>query len=147
MKEEFIYTNPNPNGDNIGDCYLRALTLLLKKDFSYIKGDLLKFKQELETEMNEKYDINNGYLLTQYLHSKGYIAFNRWFFNCPVWQLGKKRTTMYKDIVVAVDNHITFMSKGTCYDTSYDVILEDVDMVFIHQSSLTSRDKKDLFLT
>lgn len=109
----YVHYNPNPYGKSVGDCVVRALTLLLDDTWNNVFADL---------SMQAAYmgDMpNSDSVWGEYLKLNGYKRFTL-PNNCP-WCYTVKDFCIdypYGKYVVGTGSHVIAVLNGDYYDTS-----------------------------
>lgn len=106
----FIEYNRNPNGDNIDDCVIRAISFCTNKPYWDVFDGLCEIADELKLEVNSfavfnKYLTNNDYELREF-HNK-----------MTVKAVADMFAEYDEKIMLLVNDHVTSVYKGDTYDT------------------------------
>ena len=103
----FVETNPNPYGDNIDDCLLRAITLATGKDYYDVFDGMVEMADRYKWELDELRTA------IKYLRSIGW-EFCELEEKITVKQFSKRQ---HDPRILIVNGHATFTKDGNTYDT------------------------------
>ena len=111
----WIEHNQNPNGDNIDDCVVRAISKTLELDYWQVFDELCEEMDRLDTEY-----INEACVFVSYLNRKGYEVCDT-LTKMTVKQLCArvKECEDYNEArwLILVNGHMTSLIAGDIYDT------------------------------
>ena len=108
----FIYTNPNPVNNLVGDCVIRAISILTNKDWEYTFMELTTFAYSM-------YDMpSSNSVWSAYLMSQGY---DRYVIpnTCPDCYSVKQfcEEHPHGKYLLATGTHVVTCIDGDYYDT------------------------------
>lgn len=106
----FVEYNANPNGDNIGDCVIRAITKVLNLDYWDVFDELCDLMDETpganyinQYSVFKKFFDNHGWEIREVTSKRTVKQFAEQF-NCL-------------DYILLVRGHMTAICNGDIYDT------------------------------
>lgn len=108
----FIRTNPNPANNLVGDCVIRAISILTNKDWEYIYD-------ELAEQGREMYDMpSSNAVWGEYLIEQGFkrsVIPN----TCPICYSVRQfcKDKPYGKYLLATGSHVIAVINGDYYDT------------------------------
>lgn len=110
---EYYKMNANPKEKKTGDCVVRAITLATTKSWEEVLTDLFNIAIE------EKEMLNSKKCYEKLLENYGFIKYKQpRFSDRTKYQVRELADALPKsEIVISVANHMTYVSKGTLYDT------------------------------
>lgn len=108
----FVQVNPNPAGNLVGDCVIRAISILLNKSWDYVYD-------EIALQGKLMYDMpSSNAVWGAYLHENGY---KRYVIpdNCPVCYsiIQFCEDHPYGKYLLATGTHVVTVIDGNYYDT------------------------------
>ena len=108
----FIQSNPNPKNRIVGDCVVRAISILLNKTSEEVYEDICVLGREM-------YDMpSSNEVWSEYLYSKGYtrkIIPDR----CPACYTVRQfcEDHRFGEYLLAMGTHVVTVIDGNYYDT------------------------------
>lgn len=108
----FIYENPNPENKVVGDCVIRAISILLDASWEYIYDSIVDQGRIM-------YDMpSSNVVWSEFLYSKGFI---RKIIpdTCPSCYTVKRfcEDHPYGRYILATGTHVVAVIDGNYYDT------------------------------
>lgn len=108
----FVQVNPNPAGNLVGDCVIRAISILLNKSWEYVYDEIVEQGREM-------YDMpSSNAVWGAYLHDLGY---NRKVIpnTCPNCYsiIRFCQDNRQGEFLLATGTHVVTVIDGNYYDT------------------------------
>ena len=108
----YIHYNPNPHGKSVGDCVVRALTILLNDTWDHVYADLTMQGSFLKDMPS------SNVVWGEYLKANGFRRFSL-PDTCPTCYTIKDFCIdfPYGKYLVATGSHVVAVANGDYYDT------------------------------
>lgn len=108
----FIQSNPNPKNKVVGDCVIRAISILLDRSWEEIYEDICVLGRQM-------YDMpSSNEVWSEYLYQKGY---SRHIIpdTCPACYTVRRfcEDHMFGEYLLATGSHVVTVLDGNYYDT------------------------------
>lgn len=109
----YVYANPNPRSKLVGDCVIRAISILLDKPWEDVYEDMCVLGRQM-------YDMpSSNEVWSEYLYNKGYV---RKIIpdTCPSCYTVKRFCEDHRnggEYLLATGTHVVAVIDGDYYDT------------------------------
>jgi hypothetical protein len=110
--ERWVYFNPNPAGNRVGDCAVRAICKALELDWETVFTGLMVYACSLSDMPSANY-VWGSYLAKQGFHRKLVEQSERFIYTVNDF-CADHLTGTY---IICIDGHVVTVQNGKYYDT------------------------------